>query len=215
VSLWVRSLRKPGTLLLRRNRRQEPLVRTPRVSIAADALGATMKQQPATSIETTVIVIATGRGTPSFAAARDHRSMIMSNVTTCMRGNGRELADRSHVTLLLICDTPLCRPVVDAESVAGSRGYPGKRTRHRDHSVNSDVTSPDFLQRVDNSGLEGNSTKATNDDSVYPCEVSQRGFSSDYHAKATASAFWSSSAVTGILRFPSPEGREGGRAIGE
>jgi hypothetical protein len=89
MPLWLRSLRKPRTLLFRRNRRQEPLVRTPQVSIATHARGATMKRQPATSIETTVIVIATGRGTPSFAAARDHRSMIMPNATTYMRGNVR------------------------------------------------------------------------------------------------------------------------------
>jgi hypothetical protein len=33
---------------------------------------ATMKQPPAASIESTVIVIARGLGSPSFAAARDH-----------------------------------------------------------------------------------------------------------------------------------------------
>src|SRR5580693_10547398 len=54
-----------------------------------------------------------------------------------------------------------CRSVVDAESVAESRGYPGKRTRHRHHSVNTDVTSADFLQPVDNSGSGDNSTKTT------------------------------------------------------
>jgi hypothetical protein len=43
---------------------------------------ATMKQPPAASIESTVIVIARGLGSPSFAAARDHWSMIRPNVPT-------------------------------------------------------------------------------------------------------------------------------------
>jgi len=43
---------------------------------------AAIKQPPAASIESTVIVIARGRGSPSLAAARDHWSMIKPKVPT-------------------------------------------------------------------------------------------------------------------------------------
>ena len=43
---------------------------------------ATMKQPPAASIESTAIVMARGLGSPSFAAARDHWSMIKPKVPT-------------------------------------------------------------------------------------------------------------------------------------
>jgi hypothetical protein len=62
---------------------------------------------------------------------------------------------------LLIGDTPIVDLLLTPSLLRNLADTPGKRTRHRHHSVNTDVTSPDFLQPVDNSGSGDNSTKTT------------------------------------------------------
>jgi hypothetical protein len=81
--------------------------------------------------------------------------------------------------------------------------------------VNTDVTSPDFLQPVDNSGSVDNSTKTTTTTTFVLAK---------YHSEAVPQTFTRIQHNIAFLvkqrrdrypRFPSPEAGEGGSAIGE
>src|SRR5208283_5718909 len=66
-----------------KNRSRDPLLNSLRRRFQSRGMrAATMKHPPAASIESTVIVIARGLGSRSFAAARDQWSMIEPNVPT-------------------------------------------------------------------------------------------------------------------------------------